>query len=75
MDVYSWMIFLYVAGTALVGWVLLHEAYPPGQQDKHFAAGFRKLARGTERVGKSRHAVEELFASGVSAKAGKARRA
>ena len=30
MDVYSWVIFMYVAGTVLVGWFLLHETGTPG---------------------------------------------
>lgn len=25
MDIYSWVIFMYVAGTVVVGWFLLHE--------------------------------------------------
>lgn len=25
MDVYTWVIFMYVAGTVIVGWFLLHE--------------------------------------------------
>ncbi|MBY0358535.1 MAG: hypothetical protein K2W82_11085 [Candidatus Obscuribacterales bacterium] len=28
MDVYSWMIFLYVAGTMVIGWFLLSELLP-----------------------------------------------
>ena len=30
MDIYSWVIFLYVAGTLVVGWFLLNEAEPGG---------------------------------------------
>lgn len=37
MDVYTWVIFLYVAGTLTVGWFLLHEVVPAGlrSKDKH----------------------------------------
>lgn len=34
MDVYTWVIFLYVAGTLMVGWFLLHEAGPVGHKRK-----------------------------------------
>lgn len=34
MDVYSWVIFMYVAGTILVGWFLLHETGTPGTLKK-----------------------------------------
>lgn len=35
MDIYSWVIFLYVAGTLVVGWFLLNEAgVPAGWRQK-----------------------------------------
>lgn len=34
MDIYTWIIFLYVAGTMLVGWYLFHEALPSGIRSK-----------------------------------------
>jgi hypothetical protein len=30
MDIYCWVIFLYVAGTVTVGWFLLYEVGPVG---------------------------------------------
>ena len=34
MDVYTWVIFLYVAGTLMVGWFLLHEVHPTSHKRK-----------------------------------------
>jgi hypothetical protein len=39
MDVYTWVIFLYVAGTLVVGWFLLHEATPVGLRHKDKSVG------------------------------------
>lgn len=34
MDLYTWVIFMYVAGTILIGWFLLHESSTPGHRMK-----------------------------------------
>ncbi|MBX9688671.1 MAG: hypothetical protein K2X27_18325 [Candidatus Obscuribacterales bacterium] len=39
MDVYTWVIFLYVAGTLTVGWFLLHEALPTSHKSKEKFVG------------------------------------
>lgn len=39
MDVYTWVIFLYVAGTLMVGWFLLHEVNPTGHKSKDRQVG------------------------------------
>lgn len=39
MDVYTWVIFLYVAGTLIVGWFLLHEVTPGGLRHKDKTVG------------------------------------
>ncbi len=39
MDVYTWVIFLYVAGTLTVGWFLLHEVHPTSHRRKEKLVG------------------------------------
>ncbi len=39
MDVYTWVIFLYVAGTLTVGWFLLHEVHPTSHRRKDKLVG------------------------------------
>lgn len=38
MDVYTWVIFMYVAGTLIIGWFLLHEITPSYKSKEKFVA-------------------------------------
>lgn len=39
MDIYTWVIFLYVAGTLTVGWFLFHEVGPSSHRRKDKVVG------------------------------------
>ena len=62
MDVYTWVIFLYVAGTVMVGWFLLHEAGPVGhtRKDKHVGPTYWGIYTGGHRECDKTIALQEF---------------
>lgn len=59
MDVYTWVIFLYVAGTLMVGWFLLHEVHPTShkRKDKFVGPSYWGIYNGA-----TRHEAEKTIA-------------
>ena len=64
MDVYCWVIFLYVAGTLIVGWVLLQESelFAPRHKDRFVPASYWGKYYGSESVDCNKAVEQEALA-------------
>lgn len=45
MDLFTWIIFMYIAGTIIVGWFLFHDGGPaaPLKRDSLMAPGYKPM--------------------------------